>query len=668
MTVDLTPSGLTKESMGELRVLIREIAGIVRGVSGVPEESQVEVLRRQAVSRLVTTPPDDQLRLAAVVNLVADLAKLGWQLRWLRGKILGVRPDEGGDVRERRRAQMITRRVEQLRETATREFVSKMETGHVFGGRSATIFDLMRDGRELVRCVEAARISATPLDVLQATIRPYIQFVERDVTCKLTGFSLQDIWRYFRHTWTSAYESVPGRAMLMLIRDAGAPFHPVVGIASIASAASVQPARDAEIGWTREKLLAEAREAPSAELAEWVLATLDGALQSIYTIDFIEERVLPAKLPDVIDDEILHRLMQISSDAKQRHIRQERMSDYKDVNAGSADPGNWELKARSDLFRSKRAGELAVLLSIRNVVLHAFEGRRGKARLAALLETGHGRSAYEKLIRRARSMSMGTAIADLNVCGAIAPYNELLGGKLVAMMAVTPEVVQEYKRRYGNVSSEIASSMAGRPIVRGSDLVFVGTTSLYGIRPSQYDRAGYPAELVGGKQGEFIRYRHLGNTEGVGTAQFTDATKSALSRFLRQEGNESVRVNNVFGEGANPKLRLVREGINALGMKGADEVLVHGMSKTAYGVWLADNVRDYLMGRSKRPRFRFERDADKAGTERICAWWLRRWVLPRLDRNDLVERLRLHRLVRPVAHGARIVLPDRDVAQIVLFR
>jgi hypothetical protein len=66
----------------------------------------------------------------------------------------------------------------------------------------------------------------------------------------------------------------------------------------------------------------------------------------------------------------------------------------------------------------------------------------------------------------------------------VPPYNELLGGKLVAMLMTSPEVVLEYRRRYGGIPSVIASSMAGRPVVRPADLVFLGTTSLYDQRPT----------------------------------------------------------------------------------------------------------------------------------------------------------------------------------------
>jgi hypothetical protein len=268
---------------------------------------------------------------------------------------------------------------------------------------------------------------------------------------------------------------------------------------------------------------------------------------------------------------------------------------------------------------------------------------------------------------------VGTAIADLNVCGAVAPYNELLTGKLVAMLAATPEVVDEYKKRYAGSASWIASSMAGKPVVRSADLVFVGTTSLYGTRPSQYDRVAFPAILAGGKKDVSVRYRFLDNTAGIGTAQFSLATKNAIAKYLRQDGNDELRVNNVFGEGANPKLRLLREGLSALGIMGEssskdnESLLMHGMSKAVYAVWLVENLRDYLLGLDKRAHYIYKRTKSKEATARIRQWWLRRWVGPRLERPEVLDRIAANSLVRPIRHGARVVLPEVDVAQLSLM-
>ena len=90
---------------------------------------------------------------------------------------------------------------------------------------------------------------------------------------------------------------------------------------------------------------------------------------------------------------------------------------------------------------------------------------------------------------------MGTAIADLTVCDAVPPYNEVLGGKLVAMLMTGPEVMEEYRRA---TAGRPASSPPRWPAVNraGADLVFLGTTSLYAQRPNQYDRIAFPCGRV----------------------------------------------------------------------------------------------------------------------------------------------------------------------------
>jgi len=59
-----------------------------------------------------------------------------------------------------------------------------------------------------------------------------------------------DIWRYFRYTWLTPYNTVPGRNINFLIRNAAKPKHPVMGIATLASPMMNLSVRDNYIGWT----------------------------------------------------------------------------------------------------------------------------------------------------------------------------------------------------------------------------------------------------------------------------------------------------------------------------------------------------------------------------------------------------------------------------------
>lgn len=189
----------------------------------------------------------------------------------------------------------------------------------------------------------------------------------------------------------------------------------------------------------------------------------------------------------------------------------------------------------------------------------------------------------------------------------------------------------------------------------------------------------------------------------MGTVQFGDATVRAMEVLVAQS-QDGQRVNSVFGEGVNPRLRKLREAFRVLGLP-ADEFLRHGASRLVYGAKLAEYVREYLLGIEKRPRWIGTRAVSRrrralampvapegralakpvapggrglakrvtpgasrgeAGAAAIVEWWLERWVRRRVEREDVLERIAQQTLVRPVRHGARVVLP-RDAEQGSLF-
>src|SRR5438128_2231154 len=98
--------------------------------------------------------------------------------------------------------------------------------------------------------------------------------------------------RDFRHTWASPYKSVPGRSMMVLVRDEAAPFHPVIGIAALSSAAVAVTARDEKIGWTAAGVIEDIRKRPTARLAAWLQRTADEAIDEIYKVDFLEDEIV----------------------------------------------------------------------------------------------------------------------------------------------------------------------------------------------------------------------------------------------------------------------------------------------------------------------------------------------------------------------------------------
>jgi hypothetical protein len=78
--------------------------------------------------------------------------------------------------------------------------------------------------------------------------------------------------------------------------------------------------------------------------------------------------------------------------------------------------------------------------------------------LREFILTPEGRQTIQVLIRENKKRKIGINMMDLIVCGAIPPYNLLLGGKLVAMLMVSPQVVHDYRQKYQYAISNIASS------------------------------------------------------------------------------------------------------------------------------------------------------------------------------------------------------------------
>lgn len=256
-------------------------------------------------------------------------------------------------------------------------------------------------------------------------------------------------------------------------------------------------------------------------------------------------------------------------------------------------------------------------------------------------------------------------MADITVCGAVQPYSGVLGGKLVSMLAVSPEVLTAYRDKYLSQESVIASSMAGRPIVRPSQLVFIGTTSLYGVGSSQYNRLRMPADRIGGAKGEQLEFVEIGRSEAYGTSHFSSATVEALVALVQQSSN-GRRVNSIFGEGVSPKFRKIREGFDALGLP-ADVLLQHGRRRIVYGVPLARNLREFLLGMDDDPEYIVDLSAPQKSTEEIASWWIERWLSRRIDSAEVLSKLAQHTLVQPIRHGARVVLPPIDDGQESLF-
>nr|WP_295238171.1 Druantia anti-phage system protein DruA [uncultured Brevundimonas sp.] len=590
----------------------------------------------------------DSLKLRTICLLVADLHEQGWRISVEANGIVfeppGLDKAEGevtADIKARVRRALQSARARQLAEPAVRDFLIRVERSILRRGRKGSVLDLVDDGAALSEALMAvSRLAeADQAEALRGVIDPVVEVVEPGAVCPDTGLLLGEIWRYFRHTWAHEYRSIPGRQMMLLVRNRARPNRPVMGIAMLASPVMRLAARDQWVGWLRDAA------ADRLNIGEWSAEAFAGALQ-----DRIEVAINALRWDDLAQrgeiaaptETVVMRLEQRAAGAaaERDHQLRKHYLDHKDdkgrVRPFNASPTgdlsrvDWRAASEDILFVRKRSEGLSRLLFAKSQ-FQALSKADPSATLESLFTSRDGQRALDIALTEVRKAGLSSQVADVSICGAVNPYNELLGGKLTALLLCSDEVRDAYAARYGGQVSVIASQMAGQPIVKPADLQLLTTTSLYGVGSSQYNRlvlrASEHPELD-----HDIRWGTIGQslTGGYGTHHLSQETGQAL-RTLALTRHDARRVNNRFGEGTSPRLRQMREGLDALGLK-SDAILHHATPRIFYGCELHPNARDVLMGLASSP-------AKGVGCDAISEAWRTRWVLKRIRRPETHEAL-----------------------------
>lgn len=604
----------------------------------------------------------------AAWSLLQDLCRAGWTPRVRDGRLEVAPPvlpevrslDEVRAAKDRIRKIMADGRAARLAES--RDFIRAVE-------------EVNPDSRAIAR-VPVDRLAADPLqladdlaaiarlprseraDALRTCIRPYLQLVTEDGRCAETGHRLKDIWRYFRFGWSNPPENTPGRTMLYLVRDAARPLHPVMALISLENAPIRVQQRDDHLGWTLESFVKHRLGVTFDQLADPArVGSVDPATARAafeHLLECMARAVGELDLTGLCTPEecerpsggLLEKLA--SAAAESASERDSALARWRAGDEGGdaerSEFGNISREAEDALYRRKRADALGRFLSARVRLRELLDAPNFHTVWPAFLLSAAGGGAVRSALVAAKSRHVGTSILELNVCGAVPPYNEVLGGKLAALLALSPRVVADYRDRYGSRPSDIASKLKGEPVIRPAELVYVGTTSLYAVGSSQYNRLSLPANVFGPGSPP-IQWSEIGVTKGYGTIHITRQTLFALEEVDTDAKHGVQRVNHVFGEGPSPKLRLLKSALNVLMVPTSgpplDEFARHAMSRLVYGAWLATNGRDYLNDRAAAPEFAWPEDlSPDDGTERIAEFWRSRWLASRLDHAPAIERVR----------------------------
>lgn len=189
--------------------------------------------------------------------------------------------------------------------------------------------------------------------------------------------------------------------------------------------------------------------------------------------------------------------------------------------------------------------------------------------------------------------------------GALPPYNEILGGKMVSLALTSNEVREAYSKKYSDKITWMEQK------ILPSRLLFISTTSAYG-KSSVYERIKYKGDLVG----EFI-----GFTSGAGTFQLTDELYQKCLAFLEFKG---YNIKRGYGTGPSRKLKLASRAFRLLKIRNYQ---YHNIQRGYYVFSFVDNLHEVIHS-TKEPNFYNRPFMD------LTEFWKERWAQPRSTRTQ----------------------------------
>jgi len=186
--------------------------------------------------------------------------------------------------------------------------------------------------------------------------------------------------------------------------------------------------------------------------------------------------------------------------------------------------------------------------------------------------------------------------------GAIPPYNQLLGGKLVAYSMLCNGIRNRYIEKYTKSPNLFESEI--EPL----QLLYISTTSMFG-RSSIYNRMKYYDEKVG---------ISLGYSGGFGTFQFSDEICRDLKKLLIKK---ATRNKESYRKSAR-KLWWTTKGLEYLKLGHLTE---HTLKKEYFIFPMVDNLLEVIHDKEE-PIYK-----DRTLIE-LVNWWKNRWAIPRAER------------------------------------
>lgn len=180
--------------------------------------------------------------------------------------------------------------------------------------------------------------------------------------------------------------------------------------------------------------------------------------------------------------------------------------------------------------------------------------------------------------------------------GALPPYNDLIGGKMVSLSLLSKEIRLAYKRKYEDATTLIENRKI-KP-----ELLFLTTTSAFG-RSSIYNRLKYENHLIA---------QSLGYTKGFGSFHINETLFQKILKFLESKG---INTHRSFGSGPSRRIKLLNQAFRLLDIPGIEQ---HGLKRELFIFENVSNIHEVIENGSKPKYYNYS-------LKELTEFWKNRW-------------------------------------------
>lgn len=222
-------------------------------------------------------------------------------------------------------------------------------------------------------------------------------------------------------------------------------------------------------------------------------------------------------------------------------------------------------------------------------------------------------------IRALRDLLVPRLHMEVTVCGAVPPFSQLLGGKLMVAQFAHPSVIDAAQTPLGELVSRTFEVDTLSAEITSPGMIATTTKGLYSGHSPLYNRGVIPGDL-----GD-IRLRKVAETRGHTSTLLSRATANAARQLAaRNIDNGERRVSQLYGSGGAKRHRMLEMAAQQIGL--STDLINAGIRRPVYGAAFVSNPEQVAWENSE-PAWTIRR-TEKASDymQRAVDGWRLRWL------------------------------------------